>query len=107
MVTIISFLNQFKNFHEPSQKISEIDLIQIALYIKLKEYKPYEAICRTGDFPTEIYYILSGKIAVTSVVRKYYNEDILKNNTFHNEGTGSTLGQEGVIYNSNRSALII
>ena len=102
MRLIIGVLNSYQGFKESSTSLSDIDFILIGLQVEFKEYKPYQSLCRAGEQATEAYYVLVGKIAVTNRVSKYYDEALLEGAIFHFERGGSSLGEEGVTYGTNR-----
>lgn len=102
MVKTIGVLNSFEGFKESSTSLSDIEFILIGLQVEFREYKPYQSLCRAGEQATEAYYVLSGKIAVTNRVSKYFDEAILEGAVFHYENGGSSLGEEGVTYGTNR-----
>ena len=60
-------------------------MIVFALSIHFKWYNPFETICRIGDMPNEVYYVVEGKIAVTNLSNSIMNSDILEDKVFHYE----------------------
>ena len=95
-------LNHFKSFKESNPSISDFDFILIGLQVEFKEYKPYQSLCRLGEPSIETYYVLEGSISVCNVSLKNYDEANTKGHIMHSEGKGANLGEEGVMYGSNR-----
>lgn len=93
---------EFPAFQEFAHALDEQELIVFCLCLKLRMLEQYEAVCRLGDQPHEVFYILDGKIAVTNVNENIYNEVILKDKIFHLESKGATLGEASILYNSCR-----
>lgn len=100
-------MEEFASFRENRRGLDDQEYIILALSLKLREYSPWEPLCRIGDAPNEIYYVLSGKVAVTSANAVVYTEEALEGKIFHNEGPGATLGEASILYNSNRTASLI
>ena len=101
-LNVLKWLETFRNFEENWCELDSQEAIFYALSVRFKVYKPYEALCRVGELPTDIFYILEGKIAVTNLNNVIFNSDILEGNVFHNEGKGACLGETSILYNSNR-----
>lgn len=99
---ILRAMDEFEMFKELKASFGDQELLLLALSIKFKEFKPLDTICRIGDTPQEIYYVLGGQIAVTNVTHKNISHDSLKDHTFHYETKGSVLGEASILYNSNR-----
>lgn len=100
-------MEEFASFRENRRGLDDQEYLILALSLRYREYKPWEALCRIGDAPSEIYYVLEGKIAVTSVNAVTYTEEALQDKIFHNEGAGATLGEASILYNSNRTASLV
>lgn len=95
-------MDEFNMFRDLKAGFGVPELLLLAFSIKFKEYSPLDIICRIGDTPNEIYYVLDGKIAVTNLTNKIISEDTLEAATFHHEYKGSVLGEASILYNSNR-----
>jgi CRP-like cAMP-binding protein len=100
-------MEEFASFRENRRGLDDQEYLMYALSLRYREYKPWEPLCRIGDAPNEIYYVLSGKVAVTSVNALNYTEEALEGKIFHNEYPGATLGEASILYNSNRTATLI
>ncbi len=99
---ILKALNTFASFHEHWSGLECQEALFYALSAKLKLFETFEALCRIGEQPTEIYYILTGQIAVTNMSNAIFNEEVLEGKIFHLEGKGATLGEMSILYNSTR-----
>lgn len=100
-------MRQFNGYNEFRKDMDDEEYILFGLSLQLKKYKPYQALCRIGEVPNEIYYVVDGKIAVTNLGSLYYNKDMLEGNVFHYEGNGSTLGESSILFFSNRTASLV
>jgi hypothetical protein len=102
ILNIIRAKKEFPSFQEFAGSLDEDQLIVFCLCLKLKTLESYEPLCRLGEQPYEVFYILDGKIAVTNVNESIYNEKALTDRIFHIETKGSTLGEASILYNSCR-----
>lgn len=101
-MNIVRAKKQFAAFTEFAPALDEQELIVFCLCLKLKTLNQYEALCRLGEQPHEVFYILDGHIAVTNVNQSIYTEAALKDRIFHLETKNATLGEASILYNSNR-----
>lgn len=99
---ILKALDTFSSFHEHWSGLECQEALFYALSAKLKLFEPFDALCRVGEQPTEIYYLLNGQIAVTNISNAIFNQEVLEGKIFHLEGGGATLGEMSILYNSTR-----
>lgn len=101
-ISILTTMAGFPNFIENYRKLDVDQLVVFALSLTLHEFEPYEAVCRIGEAPTEVFYVLTGKIGVTNLNNKILTAEIIGDKIFHSEGKWSTLGEASILFNSNR-----
>lgn len=100
-------LDQFSSFSEYRNGLDDQEFIIIGLCLRYKAFDSYEAVCRIGEAPTEIFYVLDGVIGVTNLTNRFFSEEILDGKVFHTESSGATLGEASILYNSNRTATLV
>lgn len=95
-------MSQYRTFMEHFANLDREQLVVFCLALAVHRYEPYQAVCRMGEPPTEVFYVLGGKVAVTNVNNKILNAEILEGRIFHLEEKGATLGDASILFSSNR-----
>jgi signal-transduction protein with cAMP-binding, CBS, and nucleotidyltransferase domain len=95
-------MSQYKTFLEHYENLDPEQLMVFCLALVVHRFEPYQAVCRMGEPPSEVFYILEGKVAVTNVNNKILNEEVLEGRIFHFEEKGATLGDASILFSSNR-----
>lgn len=101
-VAILKALEEFQVYRELKGGLDDMALLLLAFSIKFKEFAPLEIVCRLGETPNEVFYVLEGKLAVTNVTTKQISFESLQDKIFHYETGGSVVGEASILYNSNR-----
>lgn len=107
LFVIFKAMTNFESFTEYAGGMDAQETIIFCLSLCWNTYAQHEALCRVGEPPNEVFYVLDGKIAVTSVNAREFTPLILQDKIFHMESTGSTLGEASIIFNSNRTASLV
>ena len=95
-------MSQYRTFMEHFANLDREQLLVFCLALTVHRYEPFQAVCRMGEPPTEVFYVLGGKVAVTNVNNKILNAEILEGRIFHFEEKGATLGDASILFSSNR-----
>ena len=102
LVFALAIMSQYRTFLEHFANLDSEQLVVFLLALAVHQYEPYQAVCRMGEPPTEVFYVLGGKVAVTNVNNKILNAEILEGRIFHLEEKGATLGDASILFSSNR-----
>lgn len=102
VILIIRWMKEVATFAEFAPYMGEQELIVYCLCLRLRQLKPFEPLCRIGEAPYEVFYVLDGQIGVTSLNSEVYNAKILEDKVFHTEKKGATIGEASILYNSLR-----
>lgn len=99
---VLRTLSEFQSYRESVADLDADQLLCLALCLKVHKAKPLEVLCNIGELPSEVYYVLDGRIAVTSVPSKLVSWETLAKYDCQIEGKGAVLGEASVIYGSRR-----
>lgn len=99
---LLKTLELFQVYRELKSSLDDMSLLVLAFSLKFKEFMPMEILCRLGETPSEVFYILDGKVAVTNLASREISLDSLDGKVFHYESKGSVVGEASILYNSNR-----
>lgn len=96
-------LKGFLSFRDHFEFMDDQEIVLFALMLTSKNYAPYQTLCRRGEAPNQVFFVVEGKIAVTALSsKKPFDEDSLKNRILHSEGKFSTLGEASIMFNWSR-----
>jgi signal-transduction protein with cAMP-binding, CBS, and nucleotidyltransferase domain len=99
---VLALMSQYRTFMEHFADLDREQLVVFCLALAVHPYEPFQAVCRMGEPPTEVFYVLAGKLAVTNVNNKILNAEVLEGRVFHLEEKGATLGDASILFSSNR-----
>ncbi len=102
LLQILRAVSEFESFKQYFHKMSEQEVVIYLLSISMEKFDKYEAICRIGDAPTNVYYVYEGLVAVTNLANQNFSESIMADRVFHTESKGATLGEASILYGSMR-----
>lgn len=94
--------HEFPNTAESLPDLDSEERILYALALQAKSLKPLDILCLIGDPPNEVFYVLDGKIGVTNLKQRVLTPELIEGKIFHTIGRGATLGEAGILFNSNR-----
>jgi CRP-like cAMP-binding protein len=97
-------VHEFVSVAESLPGLDVEEMILYALSLHAKSLMPYDILCRIGEPPIEVYYVLSGNIGVTNLNNKVLTKELIEGKIFHTEVRGATLGEASILFNSNRYA---
>jgi len=100
-------LHEFVSVAESLHGLDIEEMILYALALHAKCLMPFDILCRIGEPPIEVYYVLNGKVGVTNLNNKVLTQELIEGKIFHTEVRGATLGEASILFNSNRYALNI
>lgn len=102
VLNILRVMNEFLTFRENYRGLEEQEIIVYALCLTLREYKTFSPLCRVGESPLEVFYVWDGKIGVTNLSNRTFDEESLKDRIFHTEARGATIGDASILFSVNR-----
>ena len=102
VVVVVKWMKEVPSFLEFAPYMDEHQLIVYCLCLKLRIIRQYEALCKIGEMPYEVFYVLEGQIGVTNLNVETYNASNLEDRVFHQESKGATIGEASILYNSMR-----
>lgn len=102
VTAIVRWMKEVATFAEFAPRMDEQELIVYCLCLKLRELERFEPLCRIGELPYEVFYVLDGQIGVTNVSAEVFSAHILQDKVFHTETKGATIGEASILYNSMR-----
>lgn len=89
-------------YRELKSGLDDLALLLLAFSLRFKEFTPLEVLCKLGETPNEVFYVLAGKIAVTNLTTREIDFDSLEGKIYHYETRGAVVGEASILYNSNR-----
>lgn len=95
-------VHEFVSVAESLHGLDTEEMILYALSLQPKVLKPFDILCRIGEPPIEVYYVLHGKVGVTNLNQKVLTQELIEGKIFHTETRGATLGEASILFNSNR-----
>jgi len=101
---IVESLQQNMFLEKYINKLSDLHWLNLSTFSKLKTYKPMEPIFEALSPSIDVFLILKGKVVIVNTRKKIYTEEILDQYGIITLGPKSSLGETGVLYNSNRTA---
>ena len=105
--SIAAFLSTLPSIANNRHQISDGDLTYLANNCRLLEAKEMDIICKVGDPPAYVYYIIEGQITVTSLKMPKYDPEALAANTLSVMGAKTPFGEVSVLSNSARTATCV
>jgi CRP-like cAMP-binding protein len=95
-------VHEFLSVAESLPGLDVEEMILYALSLQTKSLMPFDILCRIGEPPIEVYYVLSGNVGVTNLNNKVLTQELIQGKIFHTEVRGATLGEASILFNSNR-----
>lgn len=102
VLIMAAWMQEVPSFREFAPKLEEQELTVCCLSLRLRRLHPGEPLCRIRELPTEVFYVLSGSVGVTSANDDVFDPATLPDIIFHTETRGSTIGEASILYNSRR-----
>ena len=102
--SISAFLSTLPSIANNRHQISDDDLIYLANNCRLLEAKEMDIVCKVGDPPAYVYYIIEGQVTVTSLKATKYDPETLSAHTLSVMGPKTPFGEVSVLSNSARTA---
>jgi len=104
---IVRALSTFRFFKGIEGKLNDGNWLKFSMYCEIEEFQPLEPICRIRDPSNDVFFIIQGDVAITKEWRSRYDLDKLLEHSLATITKGHSVGELGVIYNSQRSASCI
>ena len=104
---IVNLLKLLKPIAELEQEPTRENLEYLAHHTKLVVMNPLDVVCRIGDPPSFVYYIIEGEVAITTLKAFKYDQETLSHNTMSVMGGKTCFGDVSVMANSTRTASCI
>jgi CRP-like cAMP-binding protein len=102
--SIAAFLSTLPSIANNRQQITDDHLRHLANNCRLLEAKEMDIVCKVGDPPVYVYYIIEGQVTVTSLKAPKYDPPSLNANSLSVMGPKTSFGEVSVLSNSARTA---
>lgn len=106
-VLFVSVLQEFKFFADYMTRLTDLDWLALGLGCVVKKYPPFKPICRIWDPSKTVYFNLEGDIGVVLERFGTFTKEIMDEHSVAVLKPGVSIGEIGVLYNSNRTASCI